>query len=118
MQTAFCAYTSDELREDFVDSLPYTGGTSGKALADMILNRIGECELDPAFICRQGYDGAGTMSDTFRRCAAVVSHSCPRAVYVQCYSHVLNLCISKACDLQVVRHVILGSSTKGQDIYF
>ena len=38
-------YTSDELREDFVDSLPYTGGTSDKVLADMILNRIREYEI-------------------------------------------------------------------------
>ena len=46
------------------------------------------------------------MSGKFRGCAALISQSCPRAVYVHCYSHVLNLCIAKACDLQVVRNVI------------
>ena len=81
-------------------------GTSGQALADMILNRIREYELDPAFIRGQGYDGAGNMLGKFRGCAALISQSCPRAVHVHCYSHVLNLCIAKACDLPVVRNVI------------
>lgn len=30
---------SNEIREEFVDFLPCTGGTSGQALADMILDR-------------------------------------------------------------------------------
>ena len=80
--------------------------TSGQALADMILDRMREYNLDPAFIRGQGYDGAGNMSGKFRGCAALISQSCPRAVYVHYYSHVLNLCIAKACDLQVVRNVI------------
>lgn len=41
----------------------------------------------------------------FQGCAALVSQSCPKTVYVHCYSHVLNLCTAKACDLQVVRNV-------------
>ena len=97
---------SNEIREEFVDFLPCMDGTLGQALADMILNRIREYELDPTFIRRQGYDGAGNMSGKFHGCAALISQSCPRAVYVHCYSHVLNLCIAKACDLPVVRNVI------------
>ena len=80
-------------------------GILGRTL-DMILDRMTEYNLDPAFIRGQGYDGAGNMSGKFRGCAALISQSCPRAVYVHCYSHVLNLCIAKACDLQVVRNVI------------
>ena len=68
---------SNEIREEFVDFLPCMDGTSGQALADMILNRIREYELDPAFIRGQGYDGAGNMSDKFQECAALISQSCP-----------------------------------------
>ena len=46
------------------------------------------------------------MSGKFRGCAALISLSSPRAVYVRCYSHILNLCVAKACDLQVIRNVI------------
>lgn len=97
---------SNEMREKFVDFLPCMYGTSGQVLTDMILDRRREYKLDPAFICGQGYDGAGNMSGKFWGCAALISQSCPGVVYVHCYSHVLNLCIAKACDLQVVRNVI------------
>ena len=50
------------------------------------------------------------MSGKFQGRAALTFRSCPKAVYmyinVHCYSHVLNLCIANACDLQVVRNVI------------
>lgn len=72
----------------------------------MILERVRGYQLDPVFIRGQGYDGAGNMSGKFWGCAALISQSCPKAVYVHCYLHVLNLCIAKACDLQVVRNVI------------
>ena len=96
----------NNIQEEFVDFLPCKDGTSGQALADMIIDRIKQYGLDPAFIRRQGYDGAGNMSGKFRGCAACIFQSCPRAVYVHCNSHVLNLCIAKACELQVVRNVI------------
>ena len=72
----------------------------------MILDRIGQYGLDPALIRGQGYDGAANMSGKFRGCSACISQSFPKAVYVHCHSHVLNLCIAKACDLQVIRNVI------------
>ena len=77
-------------------------GTSGQALADMILDRIREYGLDPVLIRGQGYDGAGNMSGKFRGYAALISRFCPKAVYVHCYSPepVYD------CDLQVVRNVI------------
>lgn len=89
-----------------MDFLPCLDGTSGQALASLILDRIGEYRLNPALIQGQGYDRAGNMSGKFRGCLACISHSFPKAVYVHCCSHVLNLCIAKACDLQVIRNVI------------
>ena len=94
------------IREEFVDFLPCLDGTSGQALASVILDRIGQYELDPALIRGQGYDGAGNMSGKFRGCSACISQYFPKAVYVHCHSHVLNLCIAKACDLQVIRNVV------------
>ena len=43
---------SNEIREESVDFLQ--DGTSGQALADMILVRIKEYQLDPAFISWSG----------------------------------------------------------------
>ena len=94
------------IREEFMDFLPCLDGTSGQTLATLILDRLGQYGLDTSYIRGQGYDGAGNMSGKFRGCSACISQSCPKAVYVHCHSHVLNLCIAKACTLQVVRNVI------------
>ena len=82
------------IKEEFVDFLPCLDGTSGQAIASLILNRI------------RLYNGNGNMSGKFRGCSACISQSFPKVVYVHCYSHVLNLCIAKACDLQVIQNVI------------
>ena len=97
---------SNNIREEFVDFLPCTSGTTGQVIADMILDRVREYGLNPAFIRGQGYDGGGNMSGKLRGCAAIITQSYPKAVYIHCYSHVLNLCVAKACELQVVRNVI------------
>ena len=94
-----------------MDFLPCLHGTSGQTLASLILDRIGQYGLNPALIRGQGYDGPGNMSGKFRGCSAYISHSFPKAVYVHCCSHVLNLCIAKACDLQIIRNV-LGHLTR------
>ena len=63
---------SNEIREEFVDFLPCTDGTTGQALSDMILARLQEYNLDLAYIRGQGYDGAGCMSGKFRGCSTLI----------------------------------------------
>ena len=57
---------SNNIREEFVDILPCTSGTTGQVIADMILDRVREYGLNPAFIRGQGYDGGGYMSGKLR----------------------------------------------------
>ena len=59
-------------------------GTSGQALASLLLDRIRQYGLDPGQVLGQGYDGAGNMSGKFRGCSACISQSFPKAVYVHC----------------------------------
>ena len=60
-----------------MDFLPCLDGTSGQALASLLLDRIRQYG-------GQGYDGAGNMSGKFRGCSACISQSFPKAVYVHC----------------------------------
>ena len=52
----------------------------------------------------KGYDGASNMS-----CANGVQGRCyadnPKATYVHCNSHVLNLCIVEACRTPCIRNM-------------
>lgn len=45
----------------------------------------------------QAYDGASNMSGKRSGCAQYISQLNPRAVYVHCKSHILNLALVKAC---------------------
>ena len=46
----------------------------------------------------QSYDGAGAMSGSVRGAAACISAKYPKALYVHCAAHRLNLCVMKCCN--------------------
>lgn len=52
----------------------------------------------------QSYDGAGNMAGSVRGAAARIKALYPLATYVHCSSHQLNLCVMKACSIQVFIH--------------
>ena len=104
-----------QIREEFLDYLQ-TPSTTGEALADLILSQVGIYGLDPNLIRGQGYDGATNMCGLQQGAATRICRLFPLALYVHCSSHVLNLCIIKACELQAVRNV-LGTMTE-VSLYF
>ena len=64
---------------------------------------LSEYGLDPNLIHGQGYDGAGNMAGKCRGAAACIRRLYPKAVYVHCASHTLNLCVVAACEVQALR---------------
>ena len=66
---------------------------TGEALADTILDTLDEWKLDKQNLCGQAYDGAGSMAGATKGVAARISQQYPKACYVHCASHVLNICI-------------------------
>ena len=45
------------------------------------------------------------MSGKYRGAAAIIQHDYPKALYVHCVSHVLNLCIVTACSIQAIQNM-------------
>ena len=45
------------------------------------------------------------MSGKYREAAAIIQHDYPKALYIHCISHVLNLCVVAACSIQVIRNM-------------
>lgn len=55
------------------------------------------------FSCRgQCYDGAGSMAGKTKGAQAIIAGKYPKALYMHCKSHILNLCVVKSCGNQVV----------------
>jgi hypothetical protein len=110
-QIAFCVRFVDkengafQLREYFLGCAP-TRDTRACTLADIILEKLKEWDLNPAYMIGQGYDGAANMSGGINGVQAVIRRHCPNAVYVHCRNHCLNLAIVHSCKVPVVRNVL------------
>jgi len=55
-------------------------------------------------MCDQGYDGAANMSGKFKGVHTVIKNLYPKAIFVHCAAHSLNLAVSSACEVQSVRN--------------
>ena len=94
------------IRKEFLEFvLCDTSTSSGQSIADMIKFTLEKLTLDLNGLQGQGYDGAGNMSGKYRRAAAIIQHDYPKALYVHCVSHVLNMCVVAACSIQAIRNM-------------
>lgn len=78
-------------------------GTTGTAIANKILEALETYGLNIANLRGQGYDGAGNMAGKYRDAASVLQSKYPKAVYVHCAAHALNLCVVATCSVQLVK---------------
>ena len=63
-------------------------------------------QLPTSLLRGQSYDGAGSMSGSVRGAAARIIAEHPKALYVHCAAHRLNLCIMKCCSIREVSNMI------------
>ena len=57
--------------------------------------------------CRgQGYDGSGNMAGKHIGAAKFVQNNYPKAIYIHCASHRLNLAVASACQLQNILNMM------------
>ena len=77
-------------------------GVSGEAIADNILSKLTDWQLEPQLLRGQAYDGAGAMAGKNKGVAARISAKYPKALYTHCVSHRLNLCVMKCCIIREV----------------
>lgn len=93
-----------EIKEEFMTFIQCEDIT-GETLANNILNALREWGLDIQNLRGQGYDGASNMSGKFKGVQARLKEVNPKALYVHCASHCLNLCVLKACSVPQVKNM-------------
>lgn len=69
-----------------------------------MLKGLGFCGIDCSNIYGQGYDGAANMSGKFKGVQTIIRNTYPKALYVHCAAHTLNLAMSSSCEHQSVRN--------------
>ncbi|KAF0732371.1 zinc finger MYM-type protein 1-like, partial [Aphis craccivora] len=96
---------NNQLREDFLCFLPVYDLT-GENLTRIILEECEKLGLDLNKLIGQGYDGAGNMSGQFNGVQSRIRQIYPKAVFVHCASHRLNLALSSALSTKSVRNCL------------
>lgn len=54
----------------------------------------------------QGYDGASNMSGHLKGVQTIIRATYPKALYVHCVAHSLNLAVSKASNILPIRNCL------------
>jgi len=94
-----------QIKEEFLGFLELSS-TTGIAIKNEILKQLENFGLNLGHVRGQGYDGGSNMSGRFNGVQALILEEQPLAVYTHCFSHGLNLCISKVCELSTVRNMV------------
>ena len=95
-----------QAREDFIEFILCDTGTSGRAIADKIVQTLQKLSLDVENLRGQSYDGAGNMSGKYLGAAKLIQNDYPKAINFHCASHLLNLCVVAACAVPSIRNMV------------
>ena len=96
---------SGMIQEEFLEFVLCDIGTSGQAIADKTKFTLEKFTLYLNDLRGQGYDEAGNMPGKYSGAAAIFQHDYPKALYIHCVAHVLNLCLVAACSIQAIRNI-------------
>eukprot|EP00731_Ephydatia_muelleri_P037044 Em0386g1a len=96
---------ASDIREEFLAFIGLDRIT-GAEIADAIITFLQDNDVPVANMWGQGYDSARIMSCDRVREKAQIQQSAPRATYVHCSEHCLNIVISKSCTLPDIRNVM------------
>ncbi|KAL4126535.1 hypothetical protein QTP88_010756 [Uroleucon formosanum] len=93
------------IREDFVGFVEMNS-TTGLAIKNSILDKLKDIGLSINNLRGQGYDGGANMSGKNNGAQALIQNDQPFAFYTHCFSHSLNLCLSKACNVPSIKNML------------
>jgi len=112
-QISLCARFVDKkedgkryVREDFLTFVYEENGTTADALTTQFLDALNKIGVPVDKMRAQGYDGASVMSGHINGVQARVRRVNPKAIYIHCRAHVLNVCIVHASKLPIVRNIM------------
>ncbi|KAL4108237.1 hypothetical protein QTP88_018472 [Uroleucon formosanum] len=93
------------IREDFVGFVEMNS-TTGLAIKNSILDKLKDIGLSINNLRGQGYDGGANMSGKNNGAQDLIQNDQPLAFYTHCFSHSLNLCLSKACNVPSIKNML------------
>jgi Domain of unknown function (DUF4371)/hAT family C-terminal dimerisation region len=80
--------------------------STGAAIAFQIIQTLKLYGLDLSKMRGQGYDGCAAMKGDKMGCQAIIRREFPKALFMHCSSHCLNLVIAHAAEVQSISNCI------------
>jgi hypothetical protein len=74
------------------------------------------CGINCEYLIGQGYDGVSSTSGKYKGVQAIVNY--PKAIYVHCAAHTLNLAVTKASNIQPIRNFTIFSILQNMTMCF
>lgn len=93
------------IREDFIGFVKMTS-TTGIAIKNAIIQKLEKIGLSVDNLRGQGYDGGANMSGKHNGVQSLILNEQPLAFFTHCFSHSLNLCLSKACNISSIKNMM------------
>ena len=78
---------------------------TGETLARCIINFLTGLGLSLSDLRGQCYDGATNMAGAKSGCKSLILREAPKAIYVHCAAHRLNLAVVSACKIQAFKNI-------------
>ncbi|XP_008179998.1 zinc finger MYM-type protein 1-like [Acyrthosiphon pisum] len=89
---------NEEVEERLV-ALENVSDARGICMFNVLCNICEKYDIDwENKLCAQSYDGASSMQGQYSGVRAYIQGKNPRAIYVWCFSHILNLVVVDTCD--------------------
>ncbi|XP_068703325.1 52 kDa repressor of the inhibitor of the protein kinase-like [Montipora foliosa] len=98
--------SSKNIREEFVGFYLCGEETTGNAIKELIINTVRDLGLTMDNCRGQSYDGAGNMAGRYVGASTLIQNQFPKAIYVHCMNHRLNLCVADTCSLSMVQNMM------------
>ena len=107
-ELAFCirfVYQNKDIREEFLSFL-HVPRITGAVIVSTMIQFLQDVNLDLKNIRGQGYGGAANTCSDNVGVQRKIKNESPKAVYVHCSGHCLNLDIAQSCSLPNTRNTI------------
>ena len=102
-QVVVCSWSVDQPHKDFTGLHAAESIIRADTLVEVIKDTMLRLELCISDCCGQCYDGAANMSGAKKGTASQICSEEPRAIFIHCYGHALNLAVGNTVKRNHIR---------------
>ncbi|XP_065321185.1 zinc finger MYM-type protein 1-like [Gordionus sp. m RMFG-2023] len=104
-------YIEDDLHPHPVERIIHvftTSETTGENIKKHVFSKFNDLGLPLDYLVGQSMDGAGNMRGVYNGMQALILKEAPKAIYIWCHAHRLNLVVAHVCGCKIEMKKAMG----------